>query len=68
MHLSHAGGSALTFTDSLNDGEGFFVDDRFVGVLKDLPFRRVVLELLLLLVGFALCFEVHSVTEILLSG
>ena len=68
MHLSHAGGSALAFTDALDDSEGFFVDDRLVGVLEDLPFRRVILELLLLLVGFALCLEVHSVSEILLSG
>ena len=68
MHLSHAGGSALAFTDSLNDGEGFLVDDRFMSVLEDLPFRRIIFELLLLLVGFTLGFEVHSMSKILLSG
>lgn len=68
MHFPHAGGSALTFTDALNDFECFLIDNRLMSVLEDLPFRRVVFELLLLFVGFALGLEVHSMTEILLSG
>ena len=68
MHFAHAGGSALAFADSLNDGECFFVDDCLMSVLEDLPFRWVVLELLLLLGGFASHFEGHGMSKIFLSG
>ena len=38
VHFSKPRWSAFALADPLNDCEGFLVDDRFMGVLKDLPF------------------------------
>ena len=59
---------ACAVADALHDVVGFTVNDGFVGILKNLPFRRVSLQLLFLLIGLAVGLEIDRVSEILRAG
>ena len=65
-HLTHWREPASSVTDALNDIKGFLINDRFMGVLENLPFRRIIVELLLLLIGLAVGLEVYRMPEVFL--
>ena len=48
-HVAHLGRTAAALPDFLNDQKHAFLNDGFLRVLKDHPFRRVVPQLFLTL-------------------
>ena len=65
-HLTHRCEPASSVTDALDDIEGFLINDCFMGVLENLPLRRIIMELLLLLIGLAIGLEVDRMPEVFL--
>ena len=59
-HFTHRCKPSATITNSLNDIEGFLVDDGFMAVLENLPVFWVILLNLLILVGFSVGFEIYQ--------
>ena len=45
-HFSHLGRTASSLTNILNNQKNTFLNDRFLGVLKNHPFRGVIPQLL----------------------
>lgn len=57
-------GAMLVLANFLHPGKGICVDDGLMGVLKDVPFLRRIVDLLLALVGRLPRFEVDHVAEV----
>ena len=64
--LACSGGSALILAKLLHTGEGFFVNNRFMGVFENLPLVGRVFDFLFALVRLLASFEVDHVTKVFL--
>lgn len=64
--LACSGGSALILAKLLHTGEGFFVNNCFMGFFENLPLVGRVFDFLFTLVRLLACFEVDYVTEVFL--
>lgn len=67
-HFTHWSPASSSVTYALNNIESLFIYDSFMRILENLPFRRIVLYQLFILVRFALSFEIHRMPQILLPG
>ena len=63
-HIAHLGRTTPGFADVLHDEKNAFLNDRWLGVLKDRPIRRVVPEFLFALVGLLFCLKVHGMSQV----
>ena len=64
--LACSGGSAFVLAKFLYTGEGFFVNNSFMGILENLPLIGRVFEFLFALVRLLAGFEVDHVTKVFL--
>ena len=62
--LTCSGRSAFVLTKFLHTGKGIFVNNRFMGVLENLPFFTGVFELLFCFVRLSASLEVDRVTKV----
>ena len=65
IRLACSGGSAFVLAKLLHTGEGFFVDNGFMGVLENLPLVGRVFEFLFAPVRLLAWLEVDHVTKVL---
>ena len=65
-HIAFAcsGGSAFVFSKFLHTGKGIFVNNRFMGILENLPFLTGIFEFLFALVRQLAGFEVDHVAKV----
>lgn len=64
QHLTDRSKSSAPFPNTLDDIECFLINDRFVGILKDRPFGRIVPHGLFALEGLPSCARIDCMAQV----